>query len=155
MAENKKTIDRRTLLTSGTAVVATAVGVAYLGGILMPVYKYVESPLLKELEESKVTEMIVGKVFEVPLNSSKIFKFGSRPVIVIHHADNTFKAFTATCTHLGCTVQYMPEAKDIYCACHGGHYDAQTGKNIAGPPPKPLTELKVSIINDEIKVSRV
>lgn len=155
MAENSLKIDRRTLLTSGVAILSTAVGIAYIGGILLPVYKYVETPLLKEAEEAKVTELVVGKVLEIPNNSAKIYKFGSRPIIVIHHPDGQFKAFTATCTHLGCTVQYMPESKDIYCACHGGHYDAQTGKNIAGPPPKPLTELKVTIINDEIKVSRV
>lgn len=155
MAKSNKVIDRRTMLKTGSAVLATVVGVAYIGGMLFPVYKYIESPILKELEEAKVNDMIVGKESDIPINSSKIVKFGSRPILIIRHSEEGFKAFTATCTHLGCTVQYMPNTKDIYCACHGGRYDANTGKNISGPPPKPLTELKVTIINDDIKVSRV
>jgi Rieske Fe-S protein len=47
-------------------------------------------------------------------------------------------ALDAKCTHLGCTVQYEADKNRIYCACHGGVYDARTGANVSGPPPKPL-----------------
>ena len=57
------------------------------------------------------------------------------------------------CTHLGCTVQYREDKDAIWCACHGGQYDAHTGKNVAGPPPKPLTPLKVEVSGDKIIVS--
>ena len=61
---------------------------------------------------------------------------------------------TAVCTHLGCTVQYEPQADRIHCACHGGVYNAYTGANVSGPPPKPLKLFKVAVSDIGVKVSR-
>lgn len=52
--------------------------------------------------------------------------------------------YSAVCSHLGCLVNYHREKKEFVCPCHGGRYDL-TGKNIAGPPPAPLTQLPVKI----------
>jgi Rieske Fe-S protein len=57
------------------------------------------------------------------------------------------------CTHLQCTVQYRSDTQHIWCACHNGHYDLN-GRNIAGPPPKPLEQYLVNIRGDEIVVSK-
>jgi cytochrome b6-f complex iron-sulfur subunit len=48
--------------------------------------------------------------------------------------------FSATCSHLGCLVNYHKEKREFICPCHGGRYDL-AGKNIEGPPPAPLTRL--------------
>lgn len=48
--------------------------------------------------------------------------------------------FSAVCSHLGCLVNYRKEKREFVCPCHGGRYDL-SGKNIAGPPPAPLTRL--------------
>ena len=64
-----------------------------------------------------------------------------------------FRAFSAVCTHLDCIVQYRKDLKQIWCACHNGHYDLR-GVNIAGPPPRPLEEFNVNIVMDEIIISR-
>ncbi|HUI46521.1 MAG TPA: ubiquinol-cytochrome c reductase iron-sulfur subunit [Nitrospirota bacterium] len=48
--------------------------------------------------------------------------------------------FSATCSHLGCLVNYHKDKREFICPCHGGRYDL-AGKNIAGPPPAPLTKL--------------
>lgn len=50
--------------------------------------------------------------------------------------------FSATCSHLGCLVNYNKEKHEFVCPCHGGRYDL-SGKNIAGPPPAPLTRFPV------------
>jgi len=50
--------------------------------------------------------------------------------------------FSATCSHLGCLVNYHKDKREFVCPCHGGRYDL-TGKNIAGPPPAPLTRFPV------------
>jgi thiosulfate dehydrogenase (quinone) large subunit len=63
------------------------------------------------------------------------------PDILIREADGSLKAFSAICTHAGCTVGY--EGGTIVCPCHGGEYSAETGEVIAGPPPSPLTPKKV------------
>lgn len=125
------------------------------GGVtLVPIIMYLNPPSGDD-EKTKVTSLEVCKVSELPPGSGKNFRFGSVPAIVIHTQDGLLHAFKATCTHLGCTVQFRPDKQCIYCACHGGEYDASTGKNIAGPPPKPLPLLKAEIVDGKIIVSRV
>jgi len=51
-------------------------------------------------------------------------------------------------------VQYLPEKNTIHCACHGGEYDPFTGRNIAGPPPRPLKKYEVKITDASVVVSR-
>lgn len=63
------------------------------------------------------------------------------PDILIRESDGSLKAFSAVCTHAGCTVGY--EGGVIVCPCHGGEYDAETGEVIAGPPPEGLAPRRV------------
>ena len=63
------------------------------------------------------------------------------PDILIRESDGSLKAFSAVCTHAGCTVGY--EGGVIVCPCHGGEFDAETGEVIAGPPPSGLAPKKV------------
>ena len=70
----------------------------------------------------------------------------------MHTAEGEYKAFSAVCTHLSCTVQYRPDLGHIWCACHNGHYDL-AGKNVAGPPPRPLTEYPVTLSGENVIVS--
>src|SRR6266568_3294833 len=94
-----------------------------------------------------------GKLSELPVNSGKIFKFGSKPGILVRTEAGELKAFSAVCTHLECIVQYRPDTKQIWCACHNGQYNL-SGKNIGGPPPRPLEEFKVNVRGDDIVVSK-
>ncbi|MCE5270327.1 Rieske 2Fe-2S domain-containing protein [bacterium] len=123
----------------------------FLSAVTYPVLKYLTPP--DTGAESGNETVSAGKVNDLALNSGKIVKFGNQPAIVIRRQDNEVKAFLAVCTHLGCTVQYMPADRVIWCACHNGKYDLN-GINISGPPPRPLTPLKVNIQNDEIFISR-
>ncbi len=75
----------------------------------------------------------------------KIIHFGNEPVIVIKLSETDIRAFSATCTHLACIVEFRKSRHDIFCNCHNGEYDL-TGRNIAGPPPRPLTRLSVHIL---------
>jgi thiosulfate dehydrogenase [quinone] large subunit len=63
------------------------------------------------------------------------------PDILIRESDGSLRAFSAVCTHAGCTVGY--EGGVIVCPCHGGEYSAETGEVIAGPPPSGLAPKKV------------
>ena len=59
--------------------------------------------------------------------------------------------FSAVCSHLGCLVNYRKEKREFVCPCHGGRYDL-SGRNIAGPPPAPLTRFPVRIENGMVMV---
>ena len=60
------------------------------------------------------------------------------------HRTARVKAFNAVCTHLQCTVEFRPAKADIFCNCHNGVYNLN-GRNVSGPPPRPLEEYKVTL----------
>jgi cytochrome b6-f complex iron-sulfur subunit len=128
----------------------TAVG-AFLLSVLYPVSRYLIPP---EVAESTATSVKLSiKPEDVKPNSGLIFKFGSSPGILIRTPAGDLRAFSAVCTHLNCTVQYRPDLTQIWCACHNGHYDLN-GKNVSGPPPRPLEAYTVNVRSDEIFVSK-
>jgi len=121
-----------------------------LGSILVPIVNFIIPP---KVEEASKHSVVAGTVGELALNSGKIFRFGNKPGILIRTQADEYVAFSAICTHLDCTVQYRSDFKHIWCACHNGHFDL-TGKNISGPPPRPLENFKVDIRGEDIVVSR-
>ncbi len=131
-----------------------AVAVLWSGMTLYPVYSYLKPKKGQDDEGTKVSSIEVCKLSELPKGYGRNFRFGSAPALVIHGEDGELHAFKAICTHLGCTVQFREDMQVIYCACHGGQYDALTGKNTAGPPPKPLAPLKAAVVDGKIIVSR-
>ena len=121
---------------------------AWLISIVYPIYDYLEPP---KAEEVKVTSVDIGNVNDMAKDSGKIIKFGSKPVLVIRLENGNYRAFSATCTHLGCIVQYRKDFGQIYCACHNGRYDLN-GKNVSGPPPAPLQKYNVSLKGDDVMI---
>jgi nitrite reductase/ring-hydroxylating ferredoxin subunit len=89
----------------------------------------------------------------VKANSGQIFKSGSKPALLVRTPAGELRAFSAVCTHLNCTVQYRPDLSQIWCACHNGHFDLN-GKNVEGPPPRPLDVFVVNARGNQIVVSR-
>jgi Rieske Fe-S protein len=129
----------------GTSIGGLALAVAY------PVSRYLVPP---EIPESAVGSVTLGvRPTDVPANTGQVFKFGTRPGILIRTPAGELRAFSARCTHLDCTVQYRDDVSHIWCACHNGHYDLN-GRNIAGPPPRPLEAYDVNTRGDQIVVSR-
>jgi Rieske Fe-S protein len=124
---------------------------AFLLSVFYPVSRYLVPPEVGESTAATVTLPI--KPGDVKPNTGQIFKFGSRPGILIRTSAGELRAFSAICTHLNCTVQYRPDLGHVWCACHNGHYDLN-GKNIAGPPPRPLEAYTVNARGDQIVVSK-
>lgn len=123
---------------------------AFFSAVIYPVWKFLIPP---QSAEAVPENVLAGKVDELKKNSGIIFRFGNQPGILIKTPSGDIRAFSAICTHLQCTVQYRPDLKHIWCACHNGHYDL-FGKNISGPPPRPLERYDVNIKGDEIYVHR-
>ncbi len=124
--------------------------VATAAAFLYPVLRYLVPPPATDLGADTV---VAARIGELKPNSAKIFRFGSRPGLVILTPGGEYRAMAATCTHLSCTVQYRSDVKQVWCACHNGMYDL-AGKNISGPPPRPLEAYDVHVRGEEIVVSR-
>lgn len=123
--------------------------VTLAGMVAYPILRFILPPEKREAAPSRVRAATTD---ELGPNSGKIFPMGNKPGIVIRTPDGEYRAFTAICTHLDCTVQYRPDLKHIWCACHDGHYDLH-GQNIAGPPPRPLEPYTTEIRDNVIYVS--
>jgi Rieske Fe-S protein len=113
--------------------------------------RYLIPPKVEESTAHTVTLALKSK--EIKPNSGQIFRFGSQAAILVKTPADELKAFSASCTHLACIVQYRSDINHIWCACHNGHFDLN-GKNIEGPPPKPLEEYVVNVRGDQIVVSK-
>ena len=71
-----------------------------------------------------------------------------RNLLMTRTSQSTVVAFSAICTHQGCTVE--PDGAKLACPCHGSVYDAATGKVIGGPAPAPLHPVAVTVQNGDV-----
>ena len=131
-------------LVLGSGVAASIISFVY------PAIRYIIPPPVGESASSLV---VAAKVNELKNNSGKIFKFGSRPALLLRLVDGSYRAFSAVCTHLNCTVQYRSDLREIWCACHNGLYDLE-GRNVSGPPPRPLETYEVHVQGEDVVVTR-
>jgi len=123
---------------------------ASIAAFVYPAIRYIIPP---PVSESTSNSVIAAKTGELRNNNGKIFKFGSKPALLVRLADGTYRAFSAVCTHLNCTVQYREDIREIWCACHNGIYDLQ-GRNVSGPPPRSLEVFEVHVRGEDVVVSR-
>jgi len=123
---------------------------ASIASFVYPVLRYLVPPPVADLGGD---EVIAAKVGDLKPNSAKIFRFGNRPGLLLRIGEGEYRAFSATCTHLSCTVQYRTDLHEIWCACHNGMYDLN-GRNVSGPPPRPLENYRVHVRGEDLVVSR-
>jgi Rieske Fe-S protein len=128
-----------------------AAGLAALGGaVLYPLARYLIPPKIKEVAAGSI---VAGKVGDLQPSTGKVFVLGGKPALLVHTPQGTYKAFSAVCTHLACTVQFRQDLGHVWCACHDGHYDLN-GQVLSGPPPRPLPQYTVTVRGDDIVVTR-
>ena len=117
---------------------------------LYPAVKFMNPPTVPEASTNEVS---AGKVQDLKPNSGKIVKFGSRPALLIRVNETEWRAYSAICTHLNCTVQFQESTRQIWCACHNGYYDLN-GKVVSGPPPRPLEDYAVHVRGEDVVITR-
>ena len=92
----------------------------------------------------------IGTTADVPVGGGTVFQ--KEKVVVTQPTEGDFKAFTAVCTHQGCTVGSV-KGDTIQCNCHGSQYNAADGKVKKGPASKPLAAKKITVEGDQLIVS--
>jgi Rieske Fe-S protein len=92
----------------------------------------------------------LGATSDVPVGGGKVFT--AQKVVVTQPKAGEFKAFTAICTHQGCTVSTVSNGT-INCPCHGSQYHIADGTVARGPAPTALAPETISVANGEITLS--
>jgi cytochrome b6-f complex iron-sulfur subunit len=85
---------------------------------------------------------------DVQVDDSAAAKIHNQNVLVFRTGQSSAVCFSATCTHMGCTVN--PSGTKYVCPCHGSTYDARTGKVLGGPAPRPLPKIPVTVSGGEV-----
>ena len=126
---------------------------ALAGSILYPVFRFLSPP---QVPEAATHEVEAGAADDPELleRGFRIIRFGVEPVILIRAGDGDLRAFSATCTHLDCIVEYQKDRRRIWCNCHSGEYDLN-GRNVAGPPPRPLHPFTVHVVADAAGAQKI
>lgn len=122
---------------------------ALLVSFLYPIVKFIFPPY----REPDEVILAFAEFKDMPPNSVKRFAWGSKVGILKRNDDVTYWAFVGVCTHLDCNVTYLPDQRKFFCACHDGWYD-DSGRNIGGPPPKPLRRLTLVIEEESLIVRK-
>ncbi|HEY7073248.1 MAG TPA: ubiquinol-cytochrome c reductase iron-sulfur subunit [Acidimicrobiales bacterium] len=105
---------------------------------------------LRSINEGEPREIVA--LADVPEGTAYLFDYptGADPAILVHLPGGELRAFSQKCTHLGCVVYYQPDEDQMLCPCHEGHFSADTGDVISGPPQRPLGRIDVEVRGDTV-----
>jgi len=157
-ASDKNQLNRRDFI-KGTAVVIGGLIGALIG---IPSIAYLLSPSLRAEEDS--ASIALGALENYPIGAPTRFDFTRTKVngwertsvnyglFVVRKSEKEVRVFSDVCTHLGCRVNWHPDIEHYVSPCHDGHFDIM-GKNVSGPPPRPLDEFITKIENGNLFVT--
>jgi menaquinol-cytochrome c reductase iron-sulfur subunit len=147
---------RRKFLTwfsgAGGGVIGAMLGVPVVGFLL--------GPLIKKAPQQWRD---VGQVGDFPAGQTKVVTFENTASLawdgqtsktaayLRRQGDNSFTALAIYCTHLGCPVNWQPDAELFLCPCHGGVYYAD-GSVAAGPPPHNLYHYETRVVDGKVQI---
>ncbi len=134
---------------------AAVVGMPLVGFIIAPFFR---KPPEEWVTLGKVNDFQIGKTVNVTVIDPSSLPWAgvtAKSAVWLRRAsENSFIAFSANCTHLGCPVRWMEDADLFMCPCHGGVY-YNDGQVAAGPPPRPLFRYDVLVEKGEVKMKSV
>ena len=131
------TITRRKL----TEIFMGLVALFFAGGALASIMKYLW-PASSAKGDS--VEIKIANADEVPTGSVRKFMFSGKAAVLLHMPAG-FRAFGSVCTHLGCISYWKEDENILFCPCHLGKFDPNTGAVISGPPPSPLPAIDIVV----------
>jgi cytochrome b6-f complex iron-sulfur subunit len=130
-ATSNRTKNRRGFLD---ALLGASV-IGWLGTVFYPIIRY-----LKPLPQAGPTgpaRLTRDEISKLEQQQFVIVPVSGERVMVLQLPNQELLAFSAICTHEGCTVTYQPGESVIWCPCHDGRFDLN-GRVLSGPPPRPL-----------------
>ncbi len=143
-------LNRRDFLKGATVLIGGLIGAVLAG----PSLSFLVSPALRGDASASLVDL--GKLQDYPIDVPTLRQFSQTEVngwertgmaygvFVVRTNETEARVFSNICTHLGCHVNWHPELQHYVSPCHDGHFDI-LGKNISGPPPRPLDEFMTRV----------
>ncbi len=153
---NNTPLSRRDFIKAALAGIGGLIG-ALVG---LPSVAYLLSPALQAKAENDA-QIFLGALKNYPIGIPTRFDFTRTQVngwertaisyglYVVRQNESEARVFSDICTHLGCRVTWHPDIQHYISPCHDGHFDL-LGKNISGPPPRPLDEFVAKLENGNL-----
>ena len=85
---------------------------------------------------------VLAKTSDVPVGGGKILT--DKKIVITQPQSGSFHAFTAVCTHAGCTVGRVSSGT-INCPCHGSRFNISNGSVVNGPAASPLAPINIKV----------
>lgn len=150
-------VSRRKFLATGIGVISGAIALGLGGAALTSIGapavtnkregKWVEACDCAELKPGEFNQLSITYDAKDGWLEGKV-----KQLVYVKMNGEEILCLSATCAHLGCNVTYDEQTGGFKCPCHSGAYDA-AGKNISGPPPRPLTRLEAKIEDGKLKIN--
>jgi menaquinol-cytochrome c reductase iron-sulfur subunit len=128
--------------------------------VAVPIVGFILGPLIRKRPNvwrvvGRIDDFIVGQTVKVAFRDPSPLEWAGvtaeTAAWLRRTSDDNFIAFALNCTHLGCPVRWLPDARLFMCPCHGGvYYD--DGKVAAGPPPRPLFRYPVRVRGGMVEI---
>lgn len=155
----------RNLIVSSVLVGVSVSGLAEMYNLAKGVSQTAAPPSTSQIVQQNTSASTSGQTtipapsgyfYLAPLSalSGKTYAYFNHPSegsAIIINVSNQWKAFSATCTHRPCTINYS--GSSLNCPCHGGSFSTANGSVTGGPPPSPLAEFGVQTFNGSVFVS--
>ncbi len=99
----------------------------------------------------------IASTADLAVGATLVFDYPAQhdSCVLVRLSESEFVAYSQKCTHLSCAVIPRPEQGVIHCPCHEGVFDLRTGRQLAGPPPRPLPRILLEIRGDDIYATGV
>jgi nitrite reductase/ring-hydroxylating ferredoxin subunit len=94
----------------------------------------------------------IASTHDIGVGGSLVFAYPTEHhlCLLVCPEAGVYLAYSQSCTHLSCAVVPRVAEGVLHCPCHEGYFDLRTGKNIAGPPPRPLPRVQLAIEGNEV-----
>ncbi len=130
-------------------------GLTSLAFVVGQVWIIVRSALHKT--KALLPRLAVSSVGDLPVGEAKLFHYPSEndPCVLVRLTKDNWVAYGQKCTHLSCPVIPQPEQSRIFCPCHEGVFNIETGAPVSGPPRRPLVRVSLTVVHDQVYATGV
>ena len=137
--------DRREVIS-----LASIAGLSILGVVIGKAFTRKAQSNLQS-QSSSSSSQAIAKVSDISIGKAIHIKDAQGAPGYIFRTKAGIFAYSAICTHQGCTVNFNSDNSHFQCPCHGAEFDPANGaKVLAGPAPSPLTKIKISVQGNNI-----